>query len=74
MKATVVEIQSKQYSGYKDRIICLQFVFPEYGKERLRFPECSLGIVGLALDDEVEVRFSVKRKEILSESLPTQSE
>ena len=77
MKATVVEIQSKQYrlAGKPQpyRLIALQFsVGAVYGNtEILRLPENMLDIVGLALDDEVEVSFNVVRKEIFND--PTAS-
>jgi hypothetical protein len=75
MKATVVEIQSKMYrcdgKPKPYRLIALQFnlglVFG--GTEILRLPEDILGIVGLALDDEVEVTFDIKRVELFAADL-----
>ena len=69
MKATVVEIQSRKYytTGKPNpwRMIALQFNLPlvEGGAVILRLPEHSLGIVGLMLDDEIEVTFNVDRIE-----------
>jgi hypothetical protein len=69
MKATVVEIQSRQYKiGVKPqpyRRIALQFDFglARGGTEILRVPEPELGIIGLKLDDEVEVSFTFTRAE-----------
>jgi hypothetical protein len=70
MKATVVEIQSKMYrtldKPHPYRLIALQFNLglARGGTEILRLPEDCLGIVGLALDDEIEVEFIIKRPEI----------
>ena len=63
MKATVVEIQSKSYHhDKKHRTVCLQFDTGDGDfSERLRIPEPMLGIVGIALDDVVDVTFSVTR-------------
>jgi hypothetical protein len=71
MKATVVEIQSKHYRIISKpnpfRLVTLQFNLPlvEGGPTMLRIPENHLGIVGLCLDDEIEVTFNVDRIEPL---------
>jgi hypothetical protein len=71
MKATVVEIQSKSYrlcnKPMPYRTIALQFDLgmARGGTEILRLPEDTLGIVGLCLDDEIEVTFNVERLEPL---------
>lgn len=62
MKATVVEIQSKSYMKHgKERQICLRFDTSN-GDEKLRLPESCLGIVGISLDDELDVSFSVRER------------
>ena len=63
MKATIVGIESKQRFGDKFRQIQLKFENGEF----IRVPEPALGIIGIALDDVLEVEFSICRPEILRE-------
>lgn len=72
MKAKIVEIQSRSYKMIDKpqpyRTIAIQFDLPfvQGGAQILRLPESCLGIIGIALDDEIEVRFDIKRPSILS--------
>lgn len=65
MKATVVEIQSKMYYTTTKpnpyRMIALQFNLPlvHGGPCILRLPETELGLVGVELDDILEVEFNL---------------
>ena len=62
MKATVVEIQSQHYFEQGYRTVALKFEFGPKRSEILRLPESSLGIIGIALDDEIDVSFSIHRE------------
>jgi hypothetical protein len=52
------------------RTIALQFDLPfiQGGPQILRLPESCLSIIGIALDDEVEVSFDIKREKVLDPS------
>lgn len=63
MLAKVVALESKE--GWKDgqRRIVLRFKAAGFGGTDIRIPENELGIIGLNLDDELEVNFAPIRVE-----------
>lgn len=68
MKARVEAIESK--SSFKDgqRRLIFRFAGSSGLYDTLRLPENILGIVGLSLDDEVEVSFHPVREQAKSEA------